>query len=127
MLKTVLSAHILLVLSAGGVFAHELGNVPCNVTPMSTLILFGFDTFESENVDLNSLQDGKISIGIEMKVDGENLDFTKSFSIKYQKTGNNFVGPGSNWGNQSVKREVAGKIGSFPIVSCSILGYGAAE
>ena len=117
------TATLAVVLAGSSVHAHELGTVPCSVSSMSNLLMFGFNTFQTTDEGLLSLKDGKVSIGISMEVEGSELSFSKNFSPVYNKSGANIVGE-SIWSTQEISEEAMAKIGSFPNVTCVVTGYG---
>ena len=71
--------------------------------------------------DILKLNDGVIYIGIEMSVEGEDLNFNKKFNVKYKKEGENLLGS-SNWSNQELNPDNVKKLGQFPQSKCTFLG-----
>ncbi len=119
MSKVIFSLFILL---SSPIFAHEnQKDIPCDASLTYNLLVYSFPTHTTINEDLLNLEDGKIYIGIEMNVEGENLNFTKSFNVAYTKEEENLKGS-SNWSNQDLSPENLKKLGQFPKIKCKILG-----
>lgn len=121
-MKAMLTAAALMGLSAAPAAAHEIGNAPCGVNSLGGLIMFGFDTFEATDPQILDLPDGNLSVGLQMTVKSAELNFTKSFTVTYQKSGATLIGPGSNWSREMIGQENVAKIGPFAEVSCEIIG-----
>lgn len=123
-LALVCGASVLSILS-GPASSHDLGNVPCGIGSVSTSITYSFDTFETSDATVLALRDGTVYAGIEMSVVGAEVEFSKSFNVKYEKTGTSLVAQGI-WAIEDIGKDNLAKIGPFAKISCSITGIGEA-
>ena len=98
------------------------GGIPCNIDVVTKdMMRFGFASHITTEESILSLADGKIRVGIIMRVDGENLDFTKQFNVTMVKSGNRLEGH-TSWDDMFVEREYIEKLGRFPSASCRLIG-----
>ena len=98
------------------------GAIPCNVDVVSDeLIRFGFASHKTTEDSILSLDYGKVKVGIDMNVVGENLNFTKQFNVNMVKSGDKLEGS-NNWDNMKVSLENMQKLGQFPSASCKLIG-----
>ena len=127
----VIAAIVLLVITAQFAVAHKKENIPCDVSIMSTMVLFKFNTFETTDPELLALPDGRYTFGIEMEVKGENKSFKKNFTPILQKNETSFdccyipnieARNASAWSTQLVGADTLEALGDFPSATCNILG-----
>ena len=98
------------------------GGIPCSIDVVTDqMISFGFVSHSTTEESILALDDGEIRVGIIMRVDGENLDFTKQFNVTMVKSGNRLEGH-TSWDDLFVEREYIEKLGRFPSASCRLLG-----
>ena len=105
------------------ILAHQNhADIPCDASlKFGQLLVFSFPTHTTNNEDILKLNDGVIYIGIEMSVEGEDLNFNKKFNVKYEKEGENLLGS-NNWSNQELDDDYIKKLGQFPQSDCTFLG-----
>ena len=127
----VIAAIVLLVVTAQFAVAHKKENIPCDVTIMSTLMMFKFNTFETTDPELLALPNGRYTFGIEMEVKGENKSFKKNFTPTFKKYETSFDccyilsredRHAGDFSNQFVSKDTLEALGDFPSATCNILG-----